>query len=113
MLNVIDDTLSFADSSSTALLGSVAFRMLSVATDSANITSPSSPPSIGTELGSTFLTFANNALTLVNSSIDADGWLENTADPYTFSAASAPGVHSPEGQAFVLLLYSAWRDYIN
>jgi hypothetical protein len=107
MLNVIDDPLSFADSSSTALLGSIAFRMLSTTPNSTNVTNSSSTPS---SAASPLPTFAYNALDLVNSSINTSGWLENTVDPYTFNETSAPGTHSPEGQAFVLLLYSAWRD---
>jgi hypothetical protein len=55
---------------------------------------------------------ANLALQLVEASVDSQGWLHNTVDPLTFSTPSAPGSHSPEGQAFVLLLHAAWRDYI-
>jgi hypothetical protein len=62
---------------------------------------------------STLIPYANRALKLTRQSIDAEGWLTNTVNPYTFSTSSAgTGSHSPEGQAFVLLLYAAWRDYV-
>ncbi len=47
---------------------------------------------------------------VIRRSVDDDGWLQNTVDPETFNTPSLPGEHSPEGQAFVLLLHSAWRD---
>lgn len=93
MLNVIDDSTSFADSSSTALLGAVAYRMAALTGDY------------------TLVPKANLALTVIRHSVDSDGWLLNTVDPETFTTPSQPGTHSPEGQSFVLLLHSAWRDF--
>ncbi|KZT27040.1 Six-hairpin glycosidase [Neolentinus lepideus HHB14362 ss-1] len=93
LYNTLDDDTSFADSSATALLASVTYRMAYITGDD------------------TYLEAANRALALVEGSIDEDGWLTNTVDPYTFSSPTAPGSHSPEGQAFVLLLQSTWRDY--
>lgn len=61
----------------------------------------------------TLVPFANKALKLIEDSIDEDGWLANTVDPLTFNTPSKPGEHSPEGQAFVLLLHAAWRSYKN
>ena len=54
---------------------------------------------------------ADRALQVIHDSINEDGWLLNTVDPETFSTPSLPGSYSPEGQAFVLLLHSAWRDF--
>ncbi|TFK56177.1 Six-hairpin glycosidase [Heliocybe sulcata] len=93
LYNSLDDDTSFAESSGTALLASVTYRMAYITGDD------------------TYLHAANRALALVASSVDEDGWLTNTVDPYTFNSPTAPGDHSPEGQAFVLLLQSAWRDY--
>lgn len=93
LLNVIDDPTSFADSSSTALLASVTYRMAVFTNDT------------------TLIPHANKALALIQDSVSEDGWLQNTVDPYTFTTATAPGSHSPEGQAFVLLLHAAWRDF--
>ena len=53
------------------------------------------------------------ALRLVRNSVDSCGWLLNTVDPLLFSVPSPPGLHSPEGQSFVLLLEaaaSAWQS---
>ncbi|KAF5369773.1 hypothetical protein D9758_001319 [Tetrapyrgos nigripes] len=92
LLNVIDDPTSFADSASTALLAYVTYRMALHTGDY------------------TLIPNADKALQLVESSIDSQGLLRNTVNPYTFNTASTPDVPSPEGQAFVLLLHSAWRD---
>ncbi|CAL1701354.1 unnamed protein product [Somion occarium] len=94
LLNVLDDPRSFADSSSTALLAAATFRLASITRDFSHVLP------------------ATRAFQLIQQSLDSDGWLLNTVDPLTFNTPSAPGVHSPEGQAFVLLLESAWRDLV-
>ena len=38
----------------------------------------------------------------------ADGWLQPVVNPYN---VGAQGEHSPEGQAFVVEMYAAWRDW--
>lgn len=38
-----------------------------------------------------------------------DGWVQPVVNPYTFTEQ---GQHSPEGQAFVLQLHAAWRDWV-
>lgn len=55
--------------------------------------------------------YADKAFQLVQNSIDPNGWLRNTVDPETFDTPSAANSSSPEGQAFVLLLQAAYRDY--
>jgi hypothetical protein len=77
----------------TALLGAVAYRLVQI-----NGTAQ-------------YLPFAERALNATRANINADGWLENTVDPYVFNERSKDGRWSPEAQAFVLLLHSAWRDY--
>lgn len=94
LFNVIDDSTSFGDTASTTLLASVTYRMAAFTNDS------------------TLLPYANKALNLAKSSVDTNGWLLNTVDPLTFTTPSVQGSYSPEGQAFVLLLHSAWRDYV-
>ncbi|KAI0352875.1 Six-hairpin glycosidase [Trametes cingulata] len=93
LFNYIDESTSFADSSSTALLAAVTYRMATLTGDVSHISA------------------ANKAYNLIKASLDSDGWLLNTVDPETFNTPSQPGTHSPEGQAFVLLLQSAFRDY--
>ncbi|OBZ76113.1 Unsaturated rhamnogalacturonyl hydrolase YesR [Grifola frondosa] len=94
LYNYIDDDTSFADSSSTALLASVTFRIAALTGDF------------------TYIPAANRALSVIESSVNADGWLLNTVDPETFNTPSQPGSYSPEGQAFVLLLQAAHRDLL-
>lgn len=56
---------------------------------------------------------ANRAMDLIKDSIDDNGILLGTTNPYTFHTPSAPDEYSPEGQAFVLLLHAAWREFRN
>lgn len=98
LFNVIDDPNSFVDTASTALLASVTYRMAAFTNDTSQIPA------------------ANKALKLIKNSIDADGWLQDTVNPYTFHTPTEQGSHSPESQAFVLLLHSAhkaWNDFIS
>ena len=39
----------------------------------------------------------------------SDGWLTPVVDPYDFSDQ---GQTSPEGQAFILAMHAAWRDWV-
>lgn len=94
LLNVLDDPTSFADSSSTALLSSVTYRMAALMNDTTHLAS------------------ANSALYLVSQSLDVNGWLQNTVNPYSFWTPTSTGGYSVEGQAFVLLMHAAWRDYM-
>lgn len=64
----------------------------------------------------TLIPAADKALRLIKDNIDDQGWLQNTVNPYTFHSPNEPGAHSPEGQAFVLLLHAAqtaWRQSIS
>jgi hypothetical protein len=91
LLNVIDDPNAFSDTSSTALLASVTYRMATFTKDK------------------TLIPSADNTLKLVKDSISEAGWVQNTVKSYTFYApTAASGDHSAEGQAFVLLLHAAW-----
>ena len=92
--NVINDTNSFTDTSSTALIASVAFRLAVLKADN-----------------STYISNATAAYGFVKSNIDSNGWLRNTVDPLSFYSRSDPNVPSPEGQSFVLLLEAARRDF--
>jgi rhamnogalacturonyl hydrolase YesR len=96
ILNVIDDAASFSDTASTALLASVTYRMAVF-----NATSAVSKPVVA----------ANKALAYVQANIDLDGWVQNAVDPIAFDVPLKTGEHSPESQAFVLLLHAAYRDW--
>lgn len=63
----------------------------------------------------TYVVSANNALRFVAQDLDVNGWLQHTVNPVTFTTPTdyAGGGNSPEGQAFVLLMHAAWRDFVN
>ena len=92
--NVINDPGSFKDTSSTALIASVTFRLAVLKGDN-----------------STYISNANAAYGFVSTNIDGAGWLRNTVDPLTFNSVSDYGNPSPEAQSFVLLLEAARRDF--
>jgi len=92
--NVITQSDSFEDSSSTALIASVTFRLAVLKGDN-----------------STYINNANAAYDFVRRNIDNDGWLRNTVNPLSFYTASGANESSPEGQSFVLLMEAARRDF--
>ena len=93
LLNYLDQSDSFADSSSTALLAATTFRYSKLTNDGKHDTA------------------AMEAFDLVFNSIDQNGWLLNTVDPILWGSPSQGGSYSPEGQSFVLLLAAAWAAY--
>jgi len=94
LYNVINDSNSFTDTSSTALIASVTFRLAVIKEDNL-----------------TYISNANAAYDFVHGNIDSNGWLRNTVDPLTFYTLSNTSDPSPEGQSFVLLLEAARRDF--
>lgn len=119
ILDYADQNDSFTDSSSTALIASVTFRLASlpaILRGPQNDLDPADRPAID---GSTLAPL----IKLKQSSIDAavrardcvrsrintnDGWLDQVVDPYAWGN---PGSQSPEGQSFVLLMEAAWRGW--
>ncbi|CAE6446778.1 unnamed protein product [Rhizoctonia solani] len=97
LLNYATDGTSFADSASTALLAAATYRLAT------HLHTTGSKADIDAALVS-----AGRARTLVSRSLDADGWLQNVVDPWNFPLR---GTRSAEGQAFVLSLEAAYRDY--
>ena len=95
LYNYLDQNTSFADSSSTALLAASSYRLAVITGDATHIPA------------------ASKAFDLIKASLTDDGWLLNTVDPETFDTPSVAGSYSPEGQAFVLLLQAAWRDFMS
>jgi rhamnogalacturonyl hydrolase YesR len=92
--NVINDSDSFEDTASTALMASVTFRLAVLKGENPK-----------------YIPNANAAYDFVHRNIDSGGWLRNTVDPLTFYTPSNPDQPSPEGQSFVLLLEAARRDF--
>ncbi|KAK4700758.1 hypothetical protein P7C70_g5487, partial [Phenoliferia sp. Uapishka_3] len=89
------NTTQFSDASSTALLTSVYYRILFL--------SPSSSSSLPA------LSKVESSRGAVYSAVSSStGVLSPVVDPLKYSQE---GTESPEGEAFVLLMESAWRDY--
>ena len=92
--NYINNSTSFEDASSTAMIAAVTFRLAVLKNNFA-----------------TYIANAEAAYNYVSSNIDSDGWLRHTVDPEAFSNLSTTDNPSPEGQSFVLLMESARRDF--
>ncbi|KAI9439009.1 glycoside hydrolase family 105 protein [Lactarius indigo] len=130
-----NSTDNFDDASSSALLAATVYRLALLTGDetfipeaeltraalfSTNGTSATPPglpviaPSSSTPLpSSTVPSSTGSAQTAADASADTphftvDGWLAPVVDPLNFAVE---GAHSPEGQAFTLMLESAWRDW--
>lgn len=52
---------------------------------------------------------ADKARAAIAANINGDGYLTNVVDPNNFGSQ---GDTSPEGQAFVLMMEAAYRDYV-
>lgn len=98
LLNYATDSTTFADSASTALLAAATYRL-------ATHFEISKPGQVNMTWS---LSAAGRARSLISRSIDSDGWLTNVVDPWNYPAR---GTRSAEGQAFVLSLEAAYRDY--
>jgi hypothetical protein len=97
---------NFDDASSSALLASTVYR-LSLLTGKS---SPYIPQAERTRLA-LFSSTSTSTSTVVFSNtphFTSDGWLTPVVDP---DEISKEGAESPEGEAFVLMLYAAWRDW--
>ncbi|KAI0034814.1 Six-hairpin glycosidase-like protein, partial [Vararia minispora EC-137] len=126
--NYADQPDSFGDASSTALMASTVYR-LSLLADrhtflplaertrqtlfAMNASSPPSPAiSASTSaVASASATAPASSNTAFASAVhfSSDGWLAPVVNPESFGQQ---GAASPEGEAFVLMMHSAWRDWV-
>ncbi|KDR67534.1 hypothetical protein GALMADRAFT_147078 [Galerina marginata CBS 339.88] len=106
--NYIDDTTWFGETSGSALLASVAYR-LSTLCSSQGSASPLSSATI-----QTYIAWAEHIrLTLAsNGHITSNGTATPAVNPLGWGDRTPYTAGSPEGQNFVLLLYAAWRDCV-
>ncbi|KAM0786979.1 hypothetical protein ACM66B_002397 [Microbotryomycetes sp. NB124-2] len=94
MHNYLNETDTFGDATSTALLTSVAYRLAQF------------------DVTNEFLDQANVLRNKIYNSISTQtGILSPVVDPLNFGQRLSSGGISPEGQAFVLLMESAYRDW--
>jgi hypothetical protein len=98
---------NFDDASSSALLASTVYRLsLLTGKNTAYI-----PQADRTRLA-LFSSTSTSTSTMVFSNtphFTSDGWLTPVVDP---DQISKEGTESPEGEAFVLMLYAAWKDWV-
>ncbi|KAI0367867.1 hypothetical protein BV20DRAFT_529608 [Pilatotrama ljubarskyi] len=129
--NYADDSSSFDDASSTAILASTVYRLALLAgvhthlpqaeTSRKALSAPASGSSGSSgSSSSTSTSPASSASASASSTSSApsasaslahftsDMWLTPVVNPNQFGVQ---GSHSPEGQAFVVEMYAAWRDW--
>ncbi|KAG1727760.1 Six-hairpin glycosidase-like protein [Suillus paluster] len=124
--NYADNSTTFYDSSSAALMASTVYRLsllcnihtyLSLAEQSRKALSAPAGTIISvtntstTPVPSTTSTAppATNTSTPGLLHITPDGWLTPVVNPYSYGAQ---GSDSPEGQAFILEMQATWRDWV-
>ncbi|KAJ7638470.1 hypothetical protein FB45DRAFT_1054755 [Roridomyces roridus] len=94
--NYLDDTSWFGEISGSSLLAAVAYRMA--------ILRPQ-------QFGEKYLEFADGIRCTLAKYIASDGSVSPAVNPMSAGDRS-PISWSPEGHNFVVLLYCAWRDYV-
>ncbi|KAK4047085.1 hypothetical protein OIV83_005648 [Microbotryomycetes sp. JL201] len=94
MHNYLNESNTFGDATSTALLTSVAYRLAQF------------------DVTSDLIDQANTLRNKIYNSVSGStGVLSPVVDPLNFGQRLSSGGISPEGQAFVLLMESAYRDW--
>ncbi|KAH8113157.1 hypothetical protein DFH11DRAFT_365152 [Phellopilus nigrolimitatus] len=107
--NYADNASSFADASSTALLAATVYRTALLTQTYKHLPAAEAAraalwaPSAGVGAA-----FANASSLAAMTHFSANGWLAPVVNPNAFGSQ---GSESPEAQAFVLLMYAAWRDW--
>lgn len=104
----MNDSSTFPESSSTAIMIANTYRLALVADLYASAASPPASRSLAAAEAS------YQALTANNRHISTRGVLSPVTDPMSFTRQLESGEEiSPEGEAFVLLMEAARRDFIN
>ncbi|PPR04273.1 hypothetical protein CVT26_004063 [Gymnopilus dilepis] len=109
-----DDGLGFGEISGSSLLASVVYRM---AVLQPNIFSPNSSSSRSS--GTSYIAWADSLRQTVsgndgngNPHINANGIVTPAVNPLWWKDTNPDTSGSPEGQNFVVLMYTAWRDCV-
>ncbi|KAG8685770.1 hypothetical protein FRC09_014538 [Ceratobasidium sp. 395] len=117
---LISPSSAFSDASGTALLAATTYRLAAHIVKYPNITFTNATGASTTESLADILARsgysvrsllepAGKARQAVAASVDPiTGWLQNVANPWSYSQR---GTTSPEGQAFILMLEAAARDW--
>ncbi|GAA5881481.1 hypothetical protein JCM1840_001104 [Sporobolomyces johnsonii] len=104
--NYLDDATTFGDAAATALLTAATFRLAALGSNS-NGTSVM-PLLVAAETAYQTLTSTNST----SLHVSAEGVLSPVVDPVSYGEQLEVGGVSPEGEAFVLLMESGRRDWI-
>jgi hypothetical protein len=124
--NYADDNTTFYDTSSTALLASTVYRLsllsnirtyipLAEQVRKALLASNGAVVSVTTTSTTPAPSTTSTALAATSTTTSGllhftpEGWLTPVVNPYSYGAQ---GSESPEGQAFILELQAAWRDWV-
>ncbi|KAI0667555.1 Six-hairpin glycosidase-like protein [Trametes maxima] len=128
--NYADDSASFDDASSTAILASTVYRLALLSgihthlplaeqcrkalsaptsTSSSSSSAPSSAPSSASTATAPSASASSTAPPSPLAHFTTDMWLTPVVNPNQFGIE---GSRSPEGQAFVVEMYAAWRDWV-
>ncbi|KAG6373675.1 Six-hairpin glycosidase-like protein [Boletus reticuloceps] len=97
--NYADNKSTFLDASSTALLASTVYRLSLLSGVHTHLPEA--------EFARKRLSSPNGTSGLLH--FTPDGWLTPVADPYAYPFQ---GQDSPEGEAFVISMQAAWRDWV-
>ncbi|KAL1748225.1 glycoside hydrolase family 105 protein [Schizophyllum fasciatum] len=98
----VDGSDNFYDASGTALLASTVYRLALLRNVWHYL------PSAETSRVALFATQSGNSSAYVH--FDDDGWLTPVVNPMSFGEE---GSKSAEGQAFVVMLHTAWREWVD
>lgn len=103
--NYVDNSATFDDASSTALLTSTVYRLSLMSNIHKHI--PTAEVSRNALYSSTSSISSNTSMSNL-AHFDSNGWLMPVVDPYN---VGVQGSKSPEGQAFVIMMQAAWSDW--
>ncbi|KAI5895280.1 glycoside hydrolase family 105 protein [Schizophyllum commune H4-8] len=98
----VDGSDNFYDASGTAILAATVYRLALLRNVWHYL------PSAETSRAALFATQSGNSSAYVH--FDDDGWLTPVVNPLSFGDE---GSKSPEGQAFALMLHTAWREWVD
>lgn len=96
--NYLDDSSWFGEVSGTAMLSAVAYRMA--------VNSPS-------QFTQKYVQWADANRKALAKHVGGNGLFSPTVDPYNWKDKTPYTSGSPEGQAFTVYLYTAYRDCVN
>jgi hypothetical protein len=110
--NTADKSNTFLDASSTALLASSVYRLAVLTKDGSHASSAESARKALSSTNSSSSSSNSNNTNSTSSNlkhITPQGWLTPVVNPMVYTDQ---GSQSPEGQAFVVEMQAAWKDWV-